>query len=410
MTSAHATGHVEIRDRGGGPVFYAKLKLQDGTQPRRRLGRVWTKRSRPPAGYLTRAQAEARLQAILAGDDSMVNLSPSRVAFKAACEERLRYLRDDKQRKRSTMADYSNVIDHDLLPYFGEDTPVEDIDTHDVDALKDHLLTRVSHRTAQKILVILHGVMARAKRKGWITVNPCEDAEKVTVKRTDDFNVLSVEEVHAVASEAASELLRAVFLTAAFTGLRMGELLALRWRHIDFASRILHVQRNFVEGEEDTPKSHRRRSVPVSDQAVVVLEALSRREHFTGPDDLVLCDEVGHHLDDNTVRDEFYAALERAGLGHLRYVEPPSHANPKGVMRDDPIVFHDLRHTFGTQCAARGIDLRKIQAWMGHADIQTTMRYLHYVPAHDDAARLTAAFTANVGTEAGTELATGTRN
>jgi integrase len=410
MTSAHATGHVEIRDRGGGPVFYAKLKLPDGTQPRRRLGRVWTKRSRPPAGYLTRAQAEARLQAILAGDDSMVNLSPSRVTFKAACEERLRYLRDDKQRKRSTMADYSNVIDHDLLPYFGEDTPVEDIDTHDVDALKDHLLTRVSHRTAQKILVILHGVMARAKRKGWITVNPCEDAEKVTVKRSDDFNVLSVEEVHAVASEAASELLRAVFLTAAFTGLRMGELLALRWRHIDFASRILHVQRNYVEGEEDTPKSHRRRSVPVSDQAVVVLEALSRREHFTGPDDLVLCDEVGHHLDDNTVRDEFYAALERAGLGHLRYVEPPSHANPKGVMRDDPIVFHDLRHTFGTQCAARGIDLRKIQAWMGHADIQTTMRYLHYVPAHDDAARLTAAFTANVGTEAGTELATGTRN
>jgi integrase len=414
MTSAHATGHVEIRDRGGGPVFYAKLKLQDGTQPRRRLGRVWTKRSRPPAGYLTRAQAEARLQAILAGDDSMVNLSPSRVTFKAACEERLRYLRDDKQRKRSTMADYSNVIDHDLLPYFGEDTPVEDINTQDVDALKDHLLTRVSHRTAQKILVILHGVMARAKRKGWITVNPCEDAEKVTVKRSDDFNVLSVEQVHAVASEAASELLRAVFLTAAFTGLRMGELLALRWRHIDFASRILHVQRNYVEGEEDTPKSHRRRSVPVSDQAVVVLEALSRREHFTGPDDLVLCDEVGHHLDDNTVRDEFYAALERAGLGHLRYVEPPSHANPKGVMRDDPIVFHDLRHTFGTQCAARGIDLRKIQAWMGHADIQTTMRYLHYVPAHDDAARLTAAFTANVGTEAGTEagteLATGTRN
>jgi integrase len=410
MTSAHATGHVEIRDRGGGPVFYAKLKLPDGTQPRRRLGRVWTKRSRPPAGYLTRAQAEARLQAILAGDDSMVNLSPSRVTFKAACEERLRYLRDDKQRKRSTMADYSNVIDHDLLPYFGEDTPVEDINTHDVDALKDHLLTRVSHRTAQKILVILHGVMARAKRKGWITVNPCEDAEKVTVKRSDDFNVLSVEQVHAVASEAASELLRAVFLTAAFTGLRMGELLALRWRHIDFASRILHVQRNYVEGEEDRPKSHRRRSVPVSDQAVVVLEALSQREHFTGPDDLVLCDDVGHHLDDNNVRDEFYAALERAGLGHLRYVEPPNHANPKGVMRDDPIVFHDLRHTFGTQCAARGIDLRKIQAWMGHADIQTTMRYLHYVPAHDDAARLTAAFTANVGTEAGTELATGTRN
>jgi integrase len=395
--TARVTGHVEIRDRGGGPVFYAKLRLPDGTQPRRKLGRVWTKRTQPPAGYLTRRQAEARLEAILAGDDPLVNVAPSRVTFKDACDERLRYLEHDKQRKRSTITDYENVMRHDLLPRLGDSTPVEEITTYDVDALKDALLARVSHRTAQKVLVILHGVMARAKRKGWITVNPCEDAEKITVKRSDDFNVLSVEQVHAVAREASSVLLRAMFLTAAFTGLRMGELLALRWRHIDFTNRILHVQKNCVDGVEDTPKSHRRRSVPLSDQAVVALDALSRREHFTGPDHLVFGDDVGEHLDDDHVRDEFYAALAAARLGYMREL-------------DDPIVFHDLRHSFGTQCAARGIDLRKIQAWMGHADIQTTMRYLHYVPAHDDAARLTAAFTAETGTETGTELPTSATN
>jgi integrase len=207
-----------------------------------------------------------------------VNVTPSHVTFEEACAERLRYLKHDKQRKRSTLVDYQNVIDHDLVPYFGASTPVEDITTQDVEALKDALLGRVSHRTAQKVLVILHGVMARAKRKGWITINPCENAEKVTVQRSDDFNVLRVEQVHAVAREAASDVLRALFLTAAFTGLRMGELLALRWRHIDFASRILHVQRNYVEGVDDTPKSHRRRSVPVSDQAVAALDPLRRRE------------------------------------------------------------------------------------------------------------------------------------
>jgi hypothetical protein len=47
---------------------------------------------------------------------------------------------------------------------------------------------------------------------------------------------------------------------------------------------------------------------------------------------------------------------------------------------------------------------------MGHVDIQTTMMYLHYAPAHDDAARLTVAFTAEVGTETGTELPTSARN
>jgi hypothetical protein len=88
---------------------------------------------------------------------------------------------------------------------------------------------------------------------------------------------------------------------------------------------------------------------------------------------------VGAHLDDDNVRDAFYAALAGADLGHLRE-------------KDEKIVFHDLRHTFGTMCAARGLDIVKIQKWMGHADIQTTMKYLHYVPQHDDAARLTAAF------------------
>jgi hypothetical protein len=94
----------------------------------------------------------------------------------------------------------------------------------------------------------------------------------------------------------------------------------------------------------------------------------------------VFCDVVGEHANDDDIRDAFYDALDAASLGHLR----------EG---DEPIVFHDLTHSMGTMCAAAGIDLRRIQAWMRHADIQTTMRYLHYVPAHDDAARLTAAFT-----------------
>jgi integrase len=126
----------------------------------------------------------------------------------------------------------------------------------------------------------------------------------------------------------------------------MGELLALRWRHIDFANRILHVQRNYVEGVEDTPKSHRRRSVPLSDQALVALDTLSRRERFTGPDDLVFGNEVGEHGSGDTTRDGLYDALEAAGLSDLRQTH-------------EPIVFHDLRHTFGTQCAAKASTCRE---------------------------------------------------
>jgi integrase len=379
--ASRATGYVRTIERAGGPVFYAKLKLPDGTQPQRRLGKVWMKRTRPPAGYLTRGMAEARVEAILAGDDPLVNLEPSHVTFGEACREYLRHVEVDKHRKRSTVGDYRSVIKTHLGPQFGESTPVDSITTADVDVFRERLLDgKRSHRTAQKVLILLHGVLARAKRKGWVSVNVCENAEKVNVLRCEEFNVLSVEQVNAVARVAPSELLRALLTVAAFTGLRQGELLALRWRHVDFGDHIVHVQRNFVRGDEDTPKSHRVRSVPLSDQAFVALDGLSRREHFTDADDLVFCSEVGGHLLDDDVRAAFYDALAAAGLSAMR-------------AKADPIVFHDLRHTFGT-LAIRIAPVTDVQHWMGHADIQTTMRYVHYVPQHDNAAKLTAAFSA----------------
>ena len=66
------------------------------------------------------------------------------------------------------------------------------------------------------------------------------------------------------------------------------------------------------------PKSGRVRSVPLIDQAARSLDALSRRELFTGPDDLVFCTEVGEYLNDDRLRERFYDALAAAGLGDKR--------------------------------------------------------------------------------------------
>src|SRR4051812_38907337 len=99
MLTAKATGYVRTIERSDGPVFYAKLKLPDGTQPQRRLSKVWGKRSQPPAGYLTKGMAEARLRAILDGDDPLVNIAPVRVTFGQACREWLDYVENDRKRR-----------------------------------------------------------------------------------------------------------------------------------------------------------------------------------------------------------------------------------------------------------------------------------------------------------------------
>ncbi|HYM58196.1 MAG TPA: tyrosine-type recombinase/integrase [Solirubrobacteraceae bacterium] len=176
----------------------------------------------------------------------------------------------------------------------------------------------------------------------------------------------------------------------AFTGLRMGELRALRWRDVSFVNRIVHVRRSVWRGEEGTPKSGKARSVPLIDQAARPLDALSRREHFTGPDDHVFCAAHGTVLDDNGMRDVLYAAMKRAGVDRDR-------GNGK------PFVFHDLRHTFGT-LAVQAFPLSDVRAFMGHADVQTTMIYVHHVPQHDAADRLGNLVQQASGYQPGTEL------
>jgi integrase len=227
------------------------------------------------------------------------------------------------------------------------------------------------------VLVLLHGVFKRATRKKWIATNPAENVEKVTVKRSGDFNVLTPVEVEAVARAAETEQEAAIYIVAAYSGLRLGELRALRWVDVDFGGRKIHVRRNLpTRGRECEPKSGKVRSVPLIDQSARVLDALSRREHFTNDADRVFCNTTGGAIGDDDARNSFYAALDRAKLGHLR-------------KKHDPIVFHDLRHTFGT-LAVQAFPISDVQAMMGHADIQTTMIYVHHVPRHDDADRLSA--------------------
>lgn len=101
------------------------------------------------------------------------------------------------------------------------------------------------------------------------------------------------------------------------------------------------------------------------------LAQLGQREHRVDDDDLVFTGEVGGYLDGSALRRRYKAALIAAGLRPLR--------------------FHDLRHTFGTRMITKA-DIRRVQEWMGHADVQTTMRYLHYAPRSEDARLVAEAF------------------
>lgn len=392
------SGHVYRVKRKHGAVWYAKYRLPDGRQVQRKLGPAWSERGRPPAGYFTKRLAEDWLHDVLhqARRGTLVGMVATGATFADAVAEFLRYAEQDRQLKPSTLRGYRSIIQAHLLPAFGE-RPLERITSEDVEQWRAGLcavddpqsqasahggseagpeaLSRLAHplsnNSKNHIMVLLHGIFVHACKVWKLPVNPVAAVERYPTRLSGDIEVFSPEEVWALVRAAEFEQDAAQFLTAAFTGLRLGELIALRWRDIDFTASLVRVRSSWSVGALTTPKSGKVRSIPLAPEVARVLAKLAQRELFAGEDDLVFVGNFGSYLDDSALRRRYKRALKRAGLRQLR--------------------FHDLRHTFGTRMIAKA-DIRRVQEWMGHADIQTTMRYLHYAPREEDARLVAEAF------------------
>ena len=376
------SGHVFRVDRARGPVWYMKYRLPDGRQVQKKLGPAWTERGRPPAGYFTNRVAEDALRSVLdeARRGTLPGLVRTGATFADAAVEFLRYAEHDRGCKPSTLRDYRSNIEAHLLPAFGGER-LEAITPAAVDRWRGSL-TGLSNRTKNKLLVVMHGVFRRAQHVWGLPLNPVAAVERHPQRSSGDIQVFSPEEVWALVRAASSEQDGAIYLTAAFTGLRRGELLALRWRDVDFAGSVIRVRGSYGAGRVTTPKSGKVRSVPMAPAVATALARLGERDQWTGDDNLVFVGELGSYLDGSALRRRYASALQHAGLRPLR--------------------FHDLRHTFGTRMIAKA-DIRRVQEWMGHADIQTTMRYLHYAPREGDAALVAEAFELETPLDVSTE-------
>jgi integrase len=166
----------------------------------------------------------------------------------------------------------------------------------------------------------------------------------------------------------------ALYLTAAMSGLRQGELLALRWLDVDLGAGRFQVRRNHTRHRLRTPNAGQSiRSIPMSDRVQRELQAHHQRTLFGEGEDLVFCHPLtGKTLNPSKLRRRFREALRRAGVKDIK--------------------FHDLRHTFGTHCAAAGVPLLTLQEWMGHLDLKTTSVYAAYAPGAHQPGLIDVAF------------------
>jgi integrase len=354
---AYGSGSVFVKS----DAYYGKWRVH-GRQVMRKLGPIREPGTRTG---LTRAQAEARLRALMA--ETSLPASTERLTFEEMGRRYIKHLEEVIQRKRTTIQDYRIMLLRHLGPFFAS-TEVSKLTADDVGAyISAKRRSGLAVKTITNQLNFAHGVFAFGIRRGWVVRNPVAMADRPVAPPVDpDIRFLDREELEALFRSSAEDLLgptdRVLWLTAAMTGLRQGELAALRWRDVDWSARLVRVRRSYSRGQWTTPKSRRAsRAVPMADRVAAELELHFRRSDYVHDDDLVFAHpQTGRPYDASKSRVRFKQALKRAGLRDLR--------------------FHDLRHTYGTRMAAAGTPLRTLQGWMGHRDCKTTEIYADFAP------------------------------
>lgn len=374
-------------------IWYGKWRV-DGRQVKRRIG---PKRTRGEADGLTKAQAEARLRDLIAqvaATDVRHRDRKPRPRHGYTIQELgdlfIKHAREHRGLKKTTLDDYAMHLRIHLTPFFG-DTPIQAIDARRIEAFAAHLLTKkgqgrrggetLSPKSVRNYMGSLSALLNFAVRKKWIVGSPMSAVDLPSSGADaplEELTFLEPEEVARLVDSAVTgeyhALDRTLYVLAAYTGLRQGELRGLRWQHVDFRRSIVHVLESVTRGRRSSPKGRRRRSVPLAPTAAEALQQLRAQSKWTGPTDAVFaCPSTGRPMARAGLMKRYRDALTAAGLS-------PSFS------------FHDLRHTFGTTMARRGVPVGTIQAWMGHADLATTQLYMHYAPAERDAQIIDAAF------------------
>lgn len=265
------------------------------------------------------------------------------------------YLATVKMQRSPALWDNRRSQVKHLLKAFGR-TRLDRIDLRMIDRYKaDQAAAEYAPGSINQQLLALSNLLRWAKDRSHLRELPKIEKLPLPPKSPEAaaLEYLEPEALAVVVAKAADQTRRMVQL-AAHTGLRIGELLALRWVDVDFKLGRVLVRRSVYRGKEGLPKGRRSRTVPLTAAALAALKA---QRHLRGPH--VFCDDDGAPL-------PYWRALELAQAVGLA-------------------GWHILRHTFGTTLSARGVPLRAIQEWMGHADIKTTMVYAHFSPVLDSA-------------------------
>jgi integrase len=287
-----------------------------------------------------------------------------KITFKRITEEYLLFKK--QQVKESTYFNYAYKIHKYLLPTF-RNLSLEEISTYDFNKFSEFLLDEknLSNKFSKDILSVLKSILKFADRKYDIKMKT--DLINLPKVKNNNFKVFSESDKRKLKKHCfnSNDTREIGIIVCLYTGLRIGEICALKWEDIDFSKKVIYVrhtlQRVYVAKSNtkiviDVPKSEKSvRSIPMSK---IIYEKLKELKENCNKDDFFL-------TGDNSI-----------------FIEPRGYQYTfKKILKECKVQqrnFHMLRHTFATDCISVGMDVKSLSEILGHSDVGITLnRYVH---------------------------------
>lgn len=263
-------------------------------------------------------------------------------------------------RKASTMTAKREILRVHLLPVLGEKTLKDCCSEIEIARLKATIKGLGTSRT-NSILGMLAHMLGWAAKRYDLTLPEIKKRKRARADKVKAFG----DDALARIVEAATERPRWIVLVLLMidAGLRTGEVVALEWDAVDLIRGTIDVRANMSRGGViDTPKSGHARKLPMSSRLRQALVDLPRRGNYVLPAVRSAGDKPSHH---RSIVAGWVAVMKRAGVPMM---------SP-----------HSGRHSFATSLLRAGVDLKKVQKLMDHADLTTTAIYLHALDSDADA-------------------------
>ena len=251
------------------------------------------------------------------------------------------------------------VLNQHILPYLGG-CRLRDITPMQIQAVMARLSDK-SNSLQSKALIHLRSIFKAAEENGLVAKSPVSGMLKAGGKKTPEKIALTPQESQTLLERVENRRAKTFLLTALHTGMRRGEIVALKWEDIDFENKVIHVRRNAVMGRYETTISDElktkasKRDVPLSEELEAWLSARKRNTHSQ----YVISMQNHKPLTKSSYK-SMWKLIERE-------------------LPDTHVTAHILRHTYVTRLFEAVLDIKEIQYLAGHSTVDMTLRvYTHY--------------------------------